>query len=93
MLEIEFQVLHANVFTGVSTVLVGLIQVLLVAGATECSIQQHCESERDGYNTLIIPCPCSKPKSTINIMWVRATGSTELNHIIPLLPENVDISE
>ena len=68
--------------------------MLLLAGATECAIQQHSEEERDGYNSLISPCPCiSIPKATIHIMWVKSNGQSRvMNHIIPLLPDN-DLSE
>ena len=62
----------------------------MLAGATGCSIQQHCEVYRDAYDTVVCPCPCSTsaPKSTkIHIMWVKSNAnSSVMNHIIPLLP-------
>lgn len=67
--------------------------MLLVAGATGHAIQQYSEQDRDGYSTLIKPCPCfGIPTSTINIMWVKSTGSRQMNHIIPLLPESANAS-
>lgn len=69
--------------------------MLLLAGATGYAIQQHSEVDRDGYNSLIKPCPCfGTPKSTIHIMWVKSNGQSRLmNHIIPLLPESAKASE
>ena len=61
----------------------GLLQILMLAGATGYSIQQHCEVYRDAYDTVIYPCPCSAsaPKSTIRIMWVKSNAnSSVMNH-------------
>ena len=48
------------------------------------AIQQHCEEERDGYNTTLFPCSGSI-KGTLHIMWVKVAPSRPQNHIIPLL--------
>ena len=48
----------------------GLLQILFLAGVSEYAIQQHCEEERDGYNTTLFPLSGSI-KGTIHIMWVK----------------------
>ncbi len=67
----------------------------LLAGATGFEIQQHSELKREGYNTLVKPCPCyGTPNSVVHIMWVKSNAySQTMNHIIPLLPESSDYSK
>lgn len=65
----------------------GILQILFLSGVTKYAITQHCEVQRDGYNTTLYPCGCNDTfLGTIHIMWVRSdpTSST-MNHIIPLL--------
>ena len=50
-----------------SFTLLGLLQILFLAGVSKFAIQQHCEEERDGYNTTLFPCSGSI-KGTLHIM-------------------------
>lgn len=60
-----------------------------MSGVTQYAIQQYCEADRDGYDTLLFPCGCTNiHKGTVSIMWVRMRPSSALNHIIPLLPSS-----
>lgn len=62
----------------------GLLQILFLAGVSEYAIQQHCEEERDGYNTTLFPLSGSI-KGTIHVMWIKFDPEKAQNHIIPLL--------
>ena len=69
---------------------------MLLAGALKRSIQQYCEVKRDAYNILLVPCGCCDDVDMgepISIMWTTANpsettppASTNMNHIVALLP-------
>ena len=67
---------------------VGLLQLILVAGALECPIQQHCEVPRDAYDILLMPCGCCEHvKDPIHLMWIAFEEGGPMNHFVPLLPK------
>lgn len=69
--------------------MVGLIQVLLLAGALKRPIQQFSELQRDAYNLLMMPCGCCDNANIgepISLMWTSMLPMGIMNHIIPLLP-------
>ena len=72
------------------TPLAGLLQILFLSGVTKYAVQQHCEIDRDGYNTTLYPCACTDTiMGTIHIMWVKYQPcSATMNHIIPLLKKS-----
>ena len=47
-------------------------------------IKQHCEVDRDGYDTTLFPI-VGAIRGTIHIMWVKPDAAAAQNHIIPLL--------
>ena len=72
-------------------VFIGFLQLLILAGAIQHPIQQHCTIPHEFYQLLVPPCSCSSQVlSVANVMWVNFSGNQNRapNHLIPLIACN-----
>ena len=72
-------------------ILIGFLQFLFLAGATEHPIQQHCTLQAgqasELYKVIVPPCACSSVhKAVVHVMWTSTLEGSAPNHVIPLLP-------
>ena len=66
--------------------IVGLLQIRLVAGASDVNIALHCEENANLFKGVATTCMCERLDldRVVHIMLVKACKNGPLNHLIPL---------
>ena len=88
----HMQVLHGNVLSLAVRkftlhAILGFLQVQFLSSAIGISIQQHVEFHYDDMYRLRLTPVCGVKHTTIHIMWVKfSPSSNTLDHICPLVP-------
>ena len=73
--------------------IIGFVQLLFLAGATQHPIQQHHAQPHEFYQLLAPPCTCANTfLPVVNLMWVNFSGQLRApNHIIPLIASSGEL--